>query len=434
MAYKLISLSALLINRSNDRHGELIDESSAIAWLFNHKEKHMRNLASDIKNQGGIYEPPLVIESGGKYILADGNRRVTCLKLIKYPNRAPSTVLQKYFSNLQSDWPGKIPDKITCRVETDLDLIDEILLRRHTGSQDGVGQSPWDDRMKRNFVERTGKSKGKSVADEVEEILQDENKLPTVGKIPRSTLGRLLSSERFLNRVGLSKADKSLKFTHDKNEVLICLQKIAQDLASKKVVLGDLWNAARKDEYLDRLLSEGFLPQTPNSHQNAQEKSAEVNKKGTNKKAKTPAERKNLIPATEYQINWNSKNQRQKEIWEELQFRLEFSQHPNAIAVLLRVLLELSVKYYIENSAVSSVEKNDKLHNKIRKTAEHIFDNNKISDEYLADLKKLAQKENLISTDTLHRYVHSENFSPSPNHLKAIWDSVDEFIVQCLNS
>jgi len=389
VAYKLIPLSALIVNRANDRHGELIDESSAIAWLFNNKEKHMRNLAFDIKTQGEIYEPPLVIEDNRKYILADGNRRVTCLKLIKFPNRAPSTSLQQYFGKLKDEWIGDIPDKITCRVEDDMDRIDEILLRRHNGSQQGVGQSPWDDRMKRNFVERTGKSKGSSVADEVEKMLQESKKLPTVGKIPRSTLTRLLSSERYLNRVGLSKANNKVTCTHLEAEVLVCLQKIAQDLASKKVVLGDLWNAARKDDYLDSLNDEGYLPQTIISSAKRNKDKPSPKKKSGNK-VKAPTERKNLIPKIDYQINWNSKNQRQREVWEELQFRLEFSQHPNAIAVLLRVLLELSVKYYIERSALGTVHKNDKLNNKIRKAAENLHSLNKISAEYLADIKKLA--------------------------------------------
>ena len=75
----------------------------------------MRNLALDIKNQGEIYEPPLVIQDNGKYILADGNKRVTYLKLIKFPKRAPTTALQKYFETLKNEWLGEMPDKITCR-------------------------------------------------------------------------------------------------------------------------------------------------------------------------------------------------------------------------------------------------------------------------------------------------------------------------------
>jgi len=60
MKLRSIPLIDLQVNRANDRHGELENESSAIAWLFNTREAHMKNLAKDIVEQNGIYEPPLV--------------------------------------------------------------------------------------------------------------------------------------------------------------------------------------------------------------------------------------------------------------------------------------------------------------------------------------------------------------------------------------
>jgi hypothetical protein len=46
---------------------------------------------------------------------------------------------------------------IECEVEPDLSIIDEMLYRRHTGSQDGVGRSQWDPEGKSFFLQRTGK-------------------------------------------------------------------------------------------------------------------------------------------------------------------------------------------------------------------------------------------------------------------------------------
>ena len=48
MSYRYLPLDSLAINRGNDRHGELENETAAIAWLFNNFELHMRNLAKDI--------------------------------------------------------------------------------------------------------------------------------------------------------------------------------------------------------------------------------------------------------------------------------------------------------------------------------------------------------------------------------------------------
>lgn len=91
MPYKHIPLSSLLTNQNNDRHGELPDEPAAIAWLLANREEHMKNLTRDIVKEKGIYEPPLVSLVGNKYTVFDGNRRVTCLKLLADPKRATTT-------------------------------------------------------------------------------------------------------------------------------------------------------------------------------------------------------------------------------------------------------------------------------------------------------------------------------------------------------
>jgi hypothetical protein len=43
MSYRLLPLASLLVNRANDRHGELENETAAIAWLFANREQHSAN-------------------------------------------------------------------------------------------------------------------------------------------------------------------------------------------------------------------------------------------------------------------------------------------------------------------------------------------------------------------------------------------------------
>jgi hypothetical protein len=204
MAYRILALDTLLVNRANDRHGELQNETAAIAWLFNNREQHMRNLTKDLVSTSEIFEPPLVSPEGEKYIVFDGNRRVTCLKLLSDARRAPTVELQEFYREQRIAWQGPFPKAIHCQVESDRDRIDDILFRRHIGVQSGVGQSTWDDRMKNNFVQRTGRSSGPNVADEIEKRLGGADLLPSRRKIPRSTLNRLLSAEIFRNRVGIT--------------------------------------------------------------------------------------------------------------------------------------------------------------------------------------------------------------------------------------
>jgi hypothetical protein len=441
MSYQILPLDSLTVNRANDRHGELENETAAIAWLFANKEAHMRSLAKDIVETGEIYEPPLVSPDGSNYTVFDGNRRVTCLKLLHNPRRAPTTELQEYFRGLSESSAHKLPIALQCQIETDRDRIDDILLRRHTGTQNGIGQSTWDDRMKANFVARTGKESAVNVADEIEKRLAAANLLPAK-KIPRSTLNRLLSAEAFRNRVGFSIQKKKFEFTRQEPIVLAALARIAHDLATGQVVLGNLWDVDGKSAYLDTLEAAKILPTAahalskgaPTVASPATLAPTAAPKAVSPRPASPPQRRTTLIPQTSYAIAWAGRLQRHRAIWEELQFHLDLTEHPNAISVLFRVLLELSADNYINRTNLATAFENDKLAKKVLKIAEDLHSKGKIDKKYRDVFQKMQQLDPLVSMDTLNRYVHSPNFAPSPEHLTALWDTLADFIVLCLNT
>lgn len=433
MTYRTIALDKLNVNQGNDRHGELENETAAIAWLFANHNSQMKKLARDIAETGGIYEPPLVFPSGDRFVVYDGNRRTTCLKLIAKPKRAPSAELQKFFQGLHDAWKGTLPTKIMCRVETDRDKIDEILYRRHTGSQGGVGQANWDGRMKTTFVNRTGKGGGMNVADEIEERLSEANLLPGRKKIPRTNLNRLLSAEAFRNRVGISCNKGKFQFVRKEEAALEALARIAKDLAEKTVTLDDVWDVERKSAYLDQLESEGVLPTAADAIDPKGKSKKGKQKKPAKPKAKKPDRRIYLIPQEDFGVAWAGRLQRHRAIWEELQFSLELDHHPNAIAVLCRVLLELSVDNYLRRAKLTTVAEKDALLKKLIASAEDLQSKNKIDKRYLEVVRKARTIDAIISIDTLNKYVHSSHLAPSPDHLTAIWDTFADLIVHCLN-
>jgi hypothetical protein len=432
MAYKKLPLDSLVVNPANDRHGELENETAAIAQLFALREAHMRSLARDIVTKEEIFEPPLVFPEGEKFVVADGNRRTTCLKLLAHPRRAPTVELQEFFHELRKDWKGTFPETIECRVEKDRDRVDDILFRRHTGSQNGVGQSTWDDRMKNNFVIRTGKGTGVNIADEVEKQLKEAGLLPAK-KIPRSNMSRLLSAEAIRNRIGFSMRKGKFEYLRAEDKVQQALSRIAEDLASREITLNDIWDTTNKLAYIDKLDEEGILPTV------ADAPSPPTTPKPTTPKPRpTPAPRPpsqtTLIPHLEFGVVWTGRLQRHRAIWEELQFKLNLSDHPNAVSVLFRVLLELAIDNHITQTKLTTVHANDKLANKLLKVAEHLHQAGKIDQKYLGVCKKAQNLDSLVSMDTLNRYVHSPQFAPSPEHLKALWDNLADLIVHCLNS
>lgn len=432
MTYRTLPLDSLVVNPANDRHGELENETAAIARLFALRETHMRNLTKDLVAKGEIFEPPLVFPEGDKFIVADGNRRTTCLKLLANPRRAPTVELQQFFAEQRKAWNGTLPTSIQCRVEQDRDRVDDILFRRHTGSQNGVGQSTWDDRMKNNFVIRTGKGSGTNVADEIEKRLSAAKLMPR-RKIPRSNMNRLLSAETIRNRLGFSIKKGKFEYLRDEGAVCAALHRVADDLASRRLTLDDIWDAEKKLTYIDKLDREGVLPKVDSGPK----KSTPAPTAPTPPKpapVPRPPARANLIPQIEFGVGWTGRLQRHKAIWEELQFHLELADHPNAISVLLRVLIELAVENYVQQTGLSTVHPNDKLANKVSKVAADLEAKKLIEPKYRSALDKLKQSDALISMDTLNRYVHSPQFTPSPDHMKAIWDMIAPFVVHCLNA
>ncbi|MDE2445842.1 MAG: hypothetical protein KGO94_06670, partial [Alphaproteobacteria bacterium] len=128
----------------------------------------------------------------------------------------------------------------------------------------------------------------------------------------------------------------------------------------------------------------------------------------------------------------NPKYMRLREIWLELGHKLSIFEHTNAVAVLLRVLLELSVDNYGKSSNLI-LNDNDKLSNKIQKVSGHLNANGKIDAKYLQELTKLQRNEEIISVNTLNRYVHSSTFDASPRHLKMLWNTLSKLIIECVS-
>lgn len=326
MAYSLLPVAGLRVNQANDRHGEVGSEDLAIAELFRLHDTQMRNLAADIATVGAVFDPPLVRPSEDCFVVFDGNRRVTCLKLLLDPTRAPTSELRNLFSSLSNNAHQASPTHLTCQVEEDRDLIDNILFRRHTGSQRGVGQLGWNDRAKLNFVERTGQGAGINVAAEVERLLSDVGRLPQ-GSIPWSTLTRLLSSEEFRNRAGISTAGRRFRLTHDHAAVTDALHRIASELANQTVTLGDLWNNEGKRSYLNQLEDEGVLPAENERLPNPVETAGAIRAPRRNPPPVSPPQT-TFIPRDAPHVQWTAAQQRVRAVWVELQ-SVTLREHPN---------------------------------------------------------------------------------------------------------
>jgi hypothetical protein len=96
LSFQSVRLELLLVNPQNDRHGDQRTEKAAVAWLFSERGPQMMKLAEDIVEQGGVFDPPLVKKTKNKFVVYDGNRRVTCLKILAGLLEAPQSHLKAF--------------------------------------------------------------------------------------------------------------------------------------------------------------------------------------------------------------------------------------------------------------------------------------------------------------------------------------------------
>ena len=427
MEIKEILVSDLSVNRDIDRHGSLRDEAASIQWLLEKREQHMRALASDLAATKKLYERPLVRKEGGVYIVYDGNRRTSCIKLLLDPTKAPSEKWKDFFASHDQTEMRNAFSKIECEVESDLAIIEETLYRRHTGSQDGVGQSQWDPEAKSNFLQRTGKE-GAGLAETVEKVLKAENLIDVDVQVPRSNLGRLLSSEPIRKRAGISLSGGSLVYLGNKEDNLRTLQRISNDLSNKKIVLGDLWNNAGKHKYLDQLKTDGHaIDRVPAKIQTPAE--GEGPTPTPPKYRKRNPKDKNLISHADDNPFVNLPAcERADQIWRELQFNLEFDAHDNAIAVLMRVLLDLAITHYAREQGIA-LPRGNTFAQQVSAIADSMQNRGFIDQKGRSIIRKFESDKPIVSAHSMHQYVHNANFHPGKSDLKAIWNVIRPLII-----
>jgi len=387
----------------------------------------MRALATDLATTKRLYEHPLVQKDGDLFTVFDGNRRTCCIKLLLDPNLAPSEKWRDFFAGLRSEEVRGAFSEIECEIEPDILVIDEKLFRRHTGSQEGVGQSQWDPEGKSHFLQRTGKD-SIGLAESIEKILKVEQLIPAEAQIPWSNLERLLSSEPIRKRAGISFSGGSLTYLGNKNDNLQTLKRIATDLTERRVVLGDLWNNEKKSQYLDRLKSEGIaidnLPSAPARAPEIQTLTVPT----INKRGRAPKDKHLISNADENPFVRYPNLERAEKIWRELQFNLQFDDHDNAIAVLMRVLLDIAITHYGRQQGIAFGQ-NDPFARRVSAVADSMLNREFIDHKGRSIIRKFESDKPIVSAHSMHQYVHNANFHPAKSDMKAIWNVIRPLIV-----
>jgi len=263
---KQIKIEDLYVNPENFRYLDMAeDEISAILSMFIVKngepKKEMKNLALDIAKNGlHEFEQPIVWydEEIKKYIVIEGNRRISCIKLMKqYKNekRFENCPAATHISNIE---PEKEIETIDCVIYEDRDEAEKVLPKLHLDINGGTGRKQWDAQAKSNAK----KDKTNSIIEFIIKQLQSDDPILSLMKSKRwtSKLERVVGFAAFKKAYNISfDKENKMKYTDTEEQVTKMMKRLIEDLIKNPATN----NTRSKNEFDAYVLSlpEGFKTQ-----------------------------------------------------------------------------------------------------------------------------------------------------------------------------
>lgn len=457
MVVKTIKLTSLFVNTENYRFEPLSSQKEAIDKMVEDQGDKLYSLVDDIVTNG-LSPVDLIIvtpnEDSNKYIVLEGNRRITSLKLLNNPTLIDDkyTSLRKKFQKLQKDNPNAILElkNVTCTVFENPTEADIWIKRKHAGELSGIGTVTWNAQQKQRFEERTeGKS---SIPLQIITLLKSHESVPdttkdALSKLNITNLQRLMSDPYVREHLGLEINNGILVSKVKVSEVVKGLLKVVTDILNPEFKVSEIYNREKRKQYIDNF----DMNQKPDLSNEASEQwsvhdivngKEQVLTNSETKEIKTRQKKENknrggLVPKT---LILHISNPKINKIFEELK-HVQVKTCPNASSVLLRVFLELSVDAYMEkydlvrNNALTACSSGESLQGKVGKVLNHMTQLGTMSNDISKGIRsEINDKNSVLSIESLNAYVHNEFFYPKADNLITGWDNIESFFIQLWES
>lgn len=177
---------------------------------------------------------------------------------------------------------------------------------------------------------------------------------------------------------------------------------------------------------IDKFNDTSTLPENNANNNNNNNTFTPILSKSKEKDRRDINNRKYLIPGR-VQISIN--NPRINQVYKELK-KMDVSQLTNAVAVLFRVFIEISMDEYIEKNALTSISVNSQLNKKVQACLEDLKAKKLLSQDYIKPVNvSISDKDSLLSINTFNSYVHNKHMFPDPTQLKNSWNQLEGFLI-----
>lgn len=461
----------ILLDTRNPRIRDGSDQADCIARILR-KEDQLKALMKDIAENGLTTMPILVKPKDDKWVVMDGNRRITSLKLLNDPSLCPIEGLKPFIESLRDKHKDNIIKTIDVLFSTNDDAIAREVLARHSGAQGGIGQLNWNAYMRTVFQINNGhpvdyKRPGQyALWAERSGIIVDED-------FPITSLQRFFTTEN-LEKLGF-------KVDSDNDNLVMALpehlvKQMAQIVLSDfsgDIKVDDVRTTEKAGEYINSVRARVGLksnsnqaeandpvirgaspippaptptPTPPGANttgtgQNSTPPSANSATPTSNpsppppyppQTPMTPAwERKRLFGSRAPQIPIPATEKKALNIVVEIR-NLDVKTNPIAVAMLLRGLIEISDKFYRAKHGIADT---NKLAKNVTTSANHMHTNGALNASELDIVTRFSGvanlQDNLLHIEALQKIMHRETHHPNYQLVNTLWDNVAPFVKAC---
>lgn len=423
-------------------------EEELISYFLAKKNFKIKELSEAIVKDFDLpqIEKIIVYEYNSKLIVLEGNRRLTAYKLLSNPDLTSDGSLRDFFNKLKARVNVNENLLLECLVTENIEQGLRYIDRKHANGNYEIG---WGDTERAHYNVRRGNAKKNelfkiAIAKMVKELdIPEEMKEEVLGPGNVTNFYRIIESSPAWDLFGFElEDDENLKVKdgdfNKKLKVIILNVLQKKDLHGRPIDSRSLNKNSEKEQYLKSIQVDDFEKAEKEIEQNKRqnifgEESVVIMKDNGKRSNPKSVIRKHLIPKTcILQISETKINNIYRELRDDLLLDDTKQSVPNAVGVLFRVFLEISIDFFLEKEG-RSPKPEDTINVKINNMLVIFKSKNIADDKQLKSINKVASSSNsstnsdLLSIENFHQYVHSYKEQPTSSALKLKWDNLQEF-------
>lgn len=420
------------------------EEAELIAYFLSKPDFKIKQLAEAIVKDFDLpqLEKLVVWNDDGQHVVLEGNRRLTAYKLLNDPELAQNPAVKKNLYDLKAKINISDTYILECLVTDNKEDGFRYIDRKHANGNNEVN---WQDSERAHYNVRRG-SKNQSellkigITKIVKELdLPTEMKDQILGSGYVTTFFRIITTTPAKKEYGYSIAETGELMIKDPyfNEKL---KVIIYSVLNKKDVKGNDVDSRslNKTEKIEEFIKSVNIEDSQKVNEEIQKNTIEdifgvktvAITAGSKRQKILPksTNRSYLIPnSCRLSILEPKINNIYLELRNDLLLDDSIKAVPNAVGVLFRVFLEISIDYFLEKEGIN-LPIETKLAGKITKCCDVIETNGIATKKQLVNIRKVAtDKNHILCIQNFHDYIHSYKTQPSSSDLKLKWDNLEEF-------